>query len=169
MLVTGQLGSQKESIPTRKRIRPKTICGPLHIQCDGNGDVRYFRELIAEVLGWPNVESTPSLESFPDLMCIHLRQGQDTNGSLAETAVKKFAEVYLDAATINLTLPLVTAHWAIVRGWAEPHYLSSHGLMRAGTVLLYTPTDEIELEVCRFHFSRAYELARRSLLTLLAG
>jgi hypothetical protein len=82
MLVTGQLGSQKESIPTRKRIRPKTIGGPLHIQCDGNGDVRYFRELIAQVLGWPNVEATPSLESFPDLMCIHLRQGQGTNGSL---------------------------------------------------------------------------------------
>jgi hypothetical protein len=102
-------------------------------------------------------------------MCIHLRQGQGTNGSLAETAVKKFAEVYLDAANINLTLPLVTAHWAIVRGWAEPHYLASHALMPAGTVLLYTPRDEIELEVCRFHFSRAYEFVRTSVLTLLAG
>lgn len=163
MLVTGQLGSQKESIPTRKGTRPKTIRGLLHIQCDGNGDARYFRELIAKVLGWPNVESTPSLESSPDLMCIHLRQDQGTNGPLAGTTVKKFAEVYLDAATINLTLPLVTAHWAIVRGWAEPHYLASHGLMPAGTVLMYTPADKSELEVCRFHFSRAYELARTSL------
>jgi hypothetical protein len=24
------------------------------------------------------------------------------------------------------------AHWAIVRGWAEPHYLRSFGLMPAG-------------------------------------
>jgi hypothetical protein len=31
-------------------------------------------------------------------------------------------------------LPLVCAHWAIVRGWAEPHYLTSFGLMPAGAV-----------------------------------
>ena len=77
--------------------------------------------------------------------------------------MRRFAQVYLEAPTIVLTLPLVTAHWAIVRGWAEPHYLASHGLMAAGTVLLYVPTDEIEREVCRFHFSRAYEFARTSL------
>jgi hypothetical protein len=29
---------------------------------------------------------------------------------------------------------LVCAHWAIVRGWAEPHYLTSFGLMPAGAV-----------------------------------
>ena len=162
MLVTGQSRSQKESIPTRKGIRPKTIRGPLHIQCDGSGDARHFRELIAEVLGWPHVECGPSLASSPDFISIHLEQGFGTDGSLPGTAVKKFAEVYLEAPTINLTLPLVTAHWAIVRGWAEPHYLASHGLRPAGTVLLYTPTDESELGVCRFHFSQAYEFARTS-------
>jgi hypothetical protein len=52
---------------------------------------------------------------------------------------------------------LVSAHWAILHGWAEPHYLASHSLMPSGTVLLYTPRDESELAVCRFHFSRAYE------------
>ena len=74
----------------------------------------------------------------------------------------EFAKVYLDAPAIYLTLPLVTAHWAILYGWAEPHYLASHGLMPAGTVLLYTPRDESELEVCHFHFSRAYEYACES-------
>ena len=72
----------------------------------------------------------------------------------------KFAQVYIEAPTIILTLPLVAAHWAILRGWAEPHYLASHGLMPAGTVLMYAPTDEIEQDVCRFHFSRAYEFVR---------
>ncbi len=62
---------------------------------------------------------------------------------------KSLPGVYLQAPTIVLTLPLVAAHWAIVRGWAEPHYLASHCLMPAGTVLLYVPTDEIEREVCR--------------------
>lgn len=165
MFATKRSCNQEESIPTRKGIRPETISGPLHIQCDGSGDVRYFRELIAQVLSWPSVECMPSLANSPDLISIHLKQRQGINGSAGVAAVKKFAQVYMEAPTIISTLPLVTAYWAILRGWAEPHYLASHGLMPAGTVLLYTPTDESELDVCRFHFLRAYELA----WTLLRG
>jgi hypothetical protein len=56
MLAARQSHNQEESIPTRKGIGPKTVRGPLHIQCDGSGDGGRFRELIAEVLSWPNVE-----------------------------------------------------------------------------------------------------------------
>ena len=150
-----------DSIPTRKGRRPSTICGPLHIQCGGSEDIKYLRELVTEVLTWSRVESTPLMASSPDLISIHLEETQGKDGSVAVTAVKTFAKVYLEAPTICLTLPLVTAHWAIVHGWAEPHYLASRGLMEAGTVLLYTPRDESELEVCHFHFSRAYECARQ--------
>src|SRR5580704_7835201 len=30
-----------------------------------------------------------------------------------------------------LALPFICAHWAILRRWAEPHYLASYGLMPA--------------------------------------
>jgi hypothetical protein len=163
MLAARQSHNQEESIPTRKGIGPKTVRGPLHIQCDGSGDGGRFRELIAEVLSWPNVECIPSLANSPDFISIHLKQGLGANDSAGGAAVKNFARVYMEAPTIVLTLPLVTAHRAIVCGWAEPHYLASHGQTPAGTVLLYTPRDEIEREVCRFHFSRAYEFARTSL------
>ena len=162
MLVARQSYNQEASVPTRKGIRPKTIRGPLHIQCDGSRDGGRFRELIAEVLSWTNVECIPSLANSPDFISIHLKQGLGANDPAGGAAVKKFAQVYMEAPTIILTLPLVAAHWAILRGWAEPQYLASYGLMPAGTVLLYTPTDEIEREVCRFHFSRAYEFARTS-------
>ena len=152
MLATSQSRNQKESIPTRKGIRPKTIRGPLHVQCDGSGDARHFCQLIAEVLSWPNVGCVPSLADSPDLISIHLKQGQGPTDSLGVIAVRRFAQVYLQAPTIVLTLPLVTAHWAIVRSWAEPHYLASHGLMPAGTVLLYVPTDESERRSMLFPF-----------------
>jgi len=145
-----------DRIPTRNGKRPSTICGPLHIQCSGSGDTKYVRGLITEVLTWSHVESTPPAVASPDLISIYWRQAQ------AASAVKEFAKVYVEAPAIYLTLPLVTAHWAILHGWAEPHYLASHGLMPAGTVLLYTPRDESELKVCHFHFSRAYEYARES-------
>ena len=155
------------SIPARKGARPGTIRGPLHIQCDGSEDARYLRMLISEVLSWPHIESTPPLVRSPDLISINLEQAQDADSSV--TSVGEFAKIYLEAPTIYLTLPLVTAHWAILRGWAEPHYLASHSLMAAGTVLLYSPRDARELEVCRFFFSRAYESARESLEMKLSG
>jgi hypothetical protein len=126
------------------------------------GDTKYVRGLITEVLTWSHVESTPPVVTSPDLISIYLKQAQAGTPSSAAAAVKEFAKVYLDAPAIYLTLPLVTAHWAILHGWAEPHYLASHGLMPAGTMLLYTPRDESELEVCHFHFFRAYEYARES-------
>ena len=163
MLVARQSYNHEGSIPTRKGIRPKTIRGPLHIQCDGSRDGGRFRELIAGILGWTNVECIPSLANSPDFISMHLKQGRGANGSAGRPAVKRFAQVYMEAPTIILTLPLVAAHWAILRGWAEPHYLASHNLMPAGAVLLYIPRDEIEREVCRFHFSRACDFARTSL------
>jgi hypothetical protein len=151
-----------DSIPTRKETRPTTICGPLHIQCGGSRDAKYLRRLVTEVLSWPNVECTPPIVRSPDLISIHLKQAERAIASSSTSSVKEFAKVYLEAPTIHLILPLVAAHWSILRGWAEPHYLASQGLMPAGTVLLYTPKDEIELEVCHFHFSQAYEHARHS-------
>jgi hypothetical protein len=150
---------QFDSIPRRRGTRPRTIRGPLHIQCDDSEDPKYLRRLISEVLTWPHIEATPSIASSPDLISIRLTSAQGANSSLTTVAVEAFARVYLEASTICLTLPLVTAHWAILGGWAEPYYLASRGLMAAGTVLLYSPRDAGELEVCRFHFARAYESA----------
>jgi hypothetical protein len=152
-----------ESIPTRKGKSPTTICGPIHIQCDGSEYLEYLRTLIGQVLTWPHVESTPPIAGSPDLISIHLKQAQGANRPVTTTGVKEFAKVYLEAPTIYLTLPLVNAHWAILRGWGEPHYLASHGLMAAGTLLLYAPRDASEVEVCLFHFSGAYENAGESL------
>ena len=151
-----------DTIPKRKGNRPNTICGPLHIQCDDSGDAKYLRRLVSEVLSWPDVKSTPPIVRSPDLVSIHLKQGEGAIGLSAAASMRGFAKVYLEAVTIHLILPLVTAHWAILRGWAEPHYLASRGLMPAGTVLLYAPKDESEVDVCRFHFSQAYEHARSS-------
>lgn len=71
----------------------------------------------------------------------------------------EFARVLLGAPTIYLALPLVCAHWAIVRGWAEPHYLCYHGLMPPGALVVYTPRDQRELSTCYSLFLAAYTAA----------
>jgi hypothetical protein len=73
-----------------------------------------------------------------------------------------FAEVLLEAPTIVMVLPLESAHWAIVKEWAEPHYLQSFELVPAGTVVVYTPRNRAELEVCYSLLFESYHFACKS-------
>jgi hypothetical protein len=147
------------AIPSRKGSRPKTMVGPLHIQCNGHGDPKYLKQLVRDVLTWPYIEPTPSFVSLPDTIPIRLEEVATSSDSSAFIGEREFARVLLGAPTIYLALPLVTAHWAIVRGWAEPHYLRSFGLMPAGAVLVYTPKNRGELAVCYSLFAEAYLFA----------
>ena len=147
------------AIPVRKGGRPKTINGPLHLQCNGHGDPKYLKQLTDDVLNWPHIESNPSFITRPDSIPVRLDEIAAAGNCSAFISPREFARVLLGAPTIYLALPLVCAHWAIVRGWAEPHYLQSFGLMPAGTVVVYTPRDPEELSVCYFLFAEAYHFA----------
>jgi hypothetical protein len=147
-------------LPRRRGLRPKTIRAPLHLQCNGHGNPKHLNNLIQEICGMPDIESSPTGRS--DMLSIRLAEktmAQDANTFIAE---REIARVLLRAPTVYLALPLVTAHWAIVRGWAEPHYLGSHGLMPAGVVVLYTPRDEEERAVCYSLFAESYNCSRSS-------
>jgi hypothetical protein len=39
-----------EALPVRKGARPKTIIGPLHVQCNGHGDPKYLNQLLNDIL-----------------------------------------------------------------------------------------------------------------------
>ena len=147
------------ALPARKGSRPKTIIGPLHIQCNGHGDPKYLKQLVDDVLTWPYIEPTPSLVRPPDTIPIRLEEKATTSNSSAFISAREFARVHLGAPTICMALPLECAHWAIVRGWAEPHYLRSFGLMPPGAVLVYTPKNREELAVCYSLFAEAYHFA----------
>lgn len=151
--------TRSDDLPARKRPRPQTIRGPLHIQCNGYGDSRYVNQLVDQVLTWPHIEPVPTLRSRPNTIRIRVIDTAVTNEPSAFLTAREFGRVLLEVPTIYLALPLVCAHWAIVRGWAEPHYLTSFGLMPSGAVVLYTPRDEWELEVCHFLFSESYHRA----------
>jgi hypothetical protein len=147
-------------LPARKGPRPTTIIGPLHIQSDQHGDLKHLKQLVENVLTWPHVEPLPRLPR-PNTLPIRLAEAATTSNCSAFLSHREFARVLLGAATIYLALPLVCAHWAIVRGWAEPHYLRSCGLMPAGAVVVYSPKDREELAVCYSLFFEAYYFACR--------
>jgi hypothetical protein len=147
------------ALPRRNGLRPKTVRGPLHVQCMGHGDPNLLHHIIQEVLDWPEIESNTPFVGYQDTVSIRLRETACTDNASAFISGREFARVLLEAPTIYLALPLVCAHWAIVRGWAEPHYLTSSGLIPAGVVVLYTPRDEGERAVCYSLFSESYNFA----------
>ena len=156
---SAQMGS--DALPTRRGQRPKTIRGPLHIQCNGHGDLKYLNQLVDEVLTWPYIEAAEPFVSRSNTIPIRLTEVAASSDPSAFITDREFARVLLGAPTIYLVLPILCAHRAIVRGWAEPHYLGSQGLMPAGTVIVYTPKDIEELAVCFVLFSESYHLSRR--------
>ncbi len=112
-----------EALRVRKGARPKTIIGPLHVQCNGHGDPKYLKQLLNDILSWPYVEPTPTSPNHLDRVSVRLQGTAATDDSSAFISGTEFARVLLAAPTIILVLPLVCAHWAIVKGWAEPHHL----------------------------------------------
>jgi len=148
-----------DGLPERDGPRPKTFSGPLHLQCSGHGDSKYLDQIVDTVLTWRYIEAPAHRNGRPDTVPIRIKDIAARTDPSAFITRREFGRVLLASPTIYLALPLVSAHWAIVRGWAEPHYLRSFGLMPAGTVVLYTPRDRGELEVCYGLFSEAYQCA----------
>jgi Family of unknown function (DUF5519) len=146
-------------LPPRKGAKPRTLRTPLHIQCNEHGDLKYLDQLVDEVLTWPYVESTLSIVKHRRTISIRLKESAAAKDPSAFITGREFARVSLRAPTIYLALPFEAAHWAVFRGWAEPHYLRSYGLMPVSASVVYTPRDKEDLEVCYFLFSESYRFA----------
>ncbi len=148
------------NLPSRKGKRPLTIRGPLHVQCSENDDDRAIRCLVEEILAWPHIEAGPLPVGSANLVSLNVAAQVASGDPFAFITGREFARVLFGAPTIYLTLPLSSAHWAIVRGWAEPHFSGSFGLVPPGVMVVYTPRDEYELSVCRSLFWVSYNFSR---------
>src|ERR1700692_4616183 len=123
------------SLPNRRGKRPLTIVSPLHVQCSDHGDDKALRDLVNEVIAWPDIEAGPLPIGSADLISFQVGENVATGEPSVFITEREFGRVLFDTPTIYLTLPLVCAHWAIVRGWAEPHLSSGFGLVPPGVMV----------------------------------
>lgn len=149
------------NLPIRTGKRPITIRGPLHVQCSNHGDDRLLRQLVEEVANWPGIEARPFPVGSADLVSFRVGEDLATDDASIFITGREFGRVLFGAPTIYLSLPLSCAHWTIVRGWAEPHFCSSFGLVPPGVMVIYTPRDQQEATVCRSLFRMSYTYALR--------
>jgi hypothetical protein len=156
---TEQLITNPSSLPTRPGKRPLTIQGPLHVQCDGHGDDEMLRQLVTRVRAWPGVEAGPLPIGSANLVSLKLRKDYAPDDPTVFIGRREFGRILFGAPTIYLSLPVSAAHWTIIRGWAEPHFSASFGLVPPGVMVLYTPRDESEMAVCLSLFRISYDFA----------
>jgi hypothetical protein len=115
-----------------------------------------LRHLVEEVIAWPHIEAGPLPVGSADLVSLQVGEEVATGDPSVFITGREFGRVLFGAPTIYLALPLSCAHWAIIRGWAEPHFSSSFGLVPPGVMVVYTPRDEHEVAVCRSLFWVSY-------------
>jgi hypothetical protein len=156
---TGKLINIARSLPNRRGKRPVTIVSPFHVQCCDHGDDRALRDLVDEVIAWPDIEAGPLPVSSGALISFQVGEEVATGAPSVFITGSEFGRVLFGAPTIYLSLPLICAHWAVVRGWAQPHYSSGSGLVPPGVIVVYTPRDGREVAVCRSLFSISYNFS----------
>lgn len=164
--VEGNTLAHLASLPIRKGKRPITVRGPLHVQCSDNADETQLVRLVEEIVAWSGIEASPWPVGSNELVSLRIAEEVANNDSAHFISGNEFARVLFGAPSIYLTLPLSCAHWAIVRGWAEPHYSGSFGLMPPGVMVVYTPRDEMERGVCRSLFMISYNCARSAMSSI---
>jgi hypothetical protein len=161
LTLTNPVNFSGDCLPVRKGPRPRTTVWPLHMQCTDHGDPTYLDQLINDILAWPHIDSTTAFAS-PDTVSVRVEEEAATKDPAIFITDTEFARIILTLPTIYLSLPLVWAHWAIVRGWAEPHYHRCLAKMPPGALLIYTPKNREELAVCYFLFFQAYDCSLRN-------
>ena len=109
-------------LPNRRGKRPITIRGPLHVECSGHGDEGFLRQVVQQVIALVSLKSAEDFATHDPSLFITGRE---------------FGRILFGAPTIYLALPLTSAHWAIVRGWAEPHFSGSFGFVPPGDDCLH--------------------------------
>lgn len=134
------------SVPPREGQRPTTsrpsIDTPFpHQQLDQNAPAALQDALFQRVAELPGITVGRSLVSLPDARAFHLDPALARGPRTAFQRRTEFAHIHAEYdGSLHLTLPPDLYGDVLATGWGEPHPVS-------GTMMLFGPRDEAELEV----------------------
>ncbi len=124
----------RTTAPTRERPFP-------HQQVDQHAPVEMQELLFQRAARLPGVRVGRSLVSLPESRAFHLDEELARGPAAAFQRRTEFAHIHTDNdGSLHLTLPPDLYDEVLATGWGEPHPIS-------GTMMLFGPRDEVELEV----------------------
>lgn len=138
-----------DGLPVRSGPRPTTTPTNPHTQLDQqpvNSAPR--RRLEAALAGLPDVHRGPSRISVPGAVALLLDPAVAGGPPEAFMVPGEFAHLHPEPDhSLHVALPPALAERAVQAGWAEQHPVARRGLIPPGSVMVYAPRDDAEVEV----------------------
>ncbi len=144
VLGTGAL-AQGTDFPQRNGERPQTTEGVPHIQIGAENVPDLSQRLLDHVAEFPGVVLAATRVSLPGATGFQLVDDLPLAHPEAIVGGREFAHLHPDGS-LHAALAPETAVAAVAAGWATPHPWATRNPGWEGFVLIYTPTDEAELE-----------------------
>lgn len=136
-------------LPVRSGSRPTTTPTNPHTQLDQQpADASPRRALEATLADLPGVRWGPSGISVPGAVALLLDPAVAGGPPAAFLVPGEFAHLHPDPDhSLHVALPSALAEQAVRAGWAEQHPVARRGLIPEGSVMLYAPRDDAEVDV----------------------
>lgn len=136
-------------LPLRAGPRPQTTPTNPHTQLDqqpaGSAPRRALEAALADL---PGVHRGPSRISVPGAVALLLDPAVAAGPPEAFMISGEFAHLHPDPDhSLHVALPPQLAEQAVQAGWAEQHPVARRGLIPPGSVMLYAPRDDTEVDV----------------------
>lgn len=133
-------------LPTREAPRPQTTNGVPHVQIGIAANKEISSELLRRVDEFPGVSLGATRVSLPGATGFQLDEGVTLAHPEAIVGGLEFAHLHPDGS-LHAALHPDTARVAVEAGWATPHPWADQRRGWEGFVMIYTPTNKVELEV----------------------
>jgi hypothetical protein len=135
--------------PTRERPSP-------HSQLDQQAPVSLQEQLFERAAALPGVIVATSCVSVPGARAFQLEASVANGPPEAFQCEREFAHIHPPQdGSLHLTLPRAAYAQVLDKGWGEPHPIS-------GTMMLFGPRDDRELEIAWKILETSYAFARGS-------
>ena len=133
-------------LPLRETPRPATTSGVPHVQIGVEAQPALSAELLRRVSALSGVEVRRTVISLPGAKGFWITEGVPLAHPEAIVGGREFAHVHPDGS-LHAALHPEAARAAVAAGWATPHPWSTKRPGWGGFVMLYTPTNQRELDV----------------------
>lgn len=139
------IGSVHSHLPERSGPRVQTSGGVPHVQIGVNSSADIYDALLRIAFGLPGLEERPTVVSLPGAKGMWLADDVPIKQPESIVSGREFAHIHPDGS-LHAPLPLKRAIEVEKKGWGERHPWANRFDGWEGLVMLYSATNEDELE-----------------------
>ncbi|UYO74898.1 DUF5519 family protein [Halomonas qinghailakensis] len=138
--------AQNVIFPMRDGVRPETTNGVPHVQIDVQPIPELSEEMLRQVDEFPGVVLGATRVSLPGAVGFQLTRDTPIAQPQAIVGGREFAHLHPDGS-LHASLHPDAARAAIDAGWAVAHPWADKRAGWEGFVMIYTPTNQAELDI----------------------